>query len=61
MLSNILMGLLALESLVLIGSILMQSGNSDGLFKYLSANYMEKVSLSEIAEKEFLNPSSHCY
>lgn len=31
MLSNILMGLLALGSLVLIGSILMQSGNSDGL------------------------------
>lgn len=31
MLSNILMGLLAIGSLVLIGSILMQSGNSDGL------------------------------
>ncbi len=31
MLSNIRMGLLALGSLVLIGSILMQSGNSDGL------------------------------
>ena len=31
MLSNILMGLLALGSLVLIGSILMQSGNSEGL------------------------------
>lgn len=31
MLSNILMGILALGSLVLIGSILLQSGNSDGL------------------------------
>ena len=29
--------------------------------KYLSANYMEKVSLSEIAEKEFLNPSYLSY
>ncbi len=31
MVSNILMGILALGSLVLIGSILLQSGNSDGL------------------------------
>lgn len=31
------------------------------IVKYLSANYMEKVSLSEIAEKEFLNPSYLSY
>ena len=29
--------------------------------KYLSANYMDKVSLQEIAEKEFLNPSYLSY